>query len=74
MVFDAGAGGAAPITDTSSSLKSIRCRSGSVDGVLVQGVSKNRRAVDTLCVVGIVNVPLNCAHWPFVAVTLTRLV
>ena len=45
-----------------------------MDGVLVHGVSKNRRAVDTLCVVGIVNVPLNCAHWPFVAVTLTRLV
>src|SRR3990170_4261868 len=47
MVFDRGGGGAAPTTETSSSLKSMRCRLGSEDGVLVQGVSKNRRAVDT---------------------------
>lgn len=74
MVLDGGAGGAAPVRETSSSLKSMRCVAGSLDGLLVQGVSKKRRAVVVLCVAGMVNVPRRVAQAPLTAVTLTRFV
>ncbi len=74
IVFEGGPGGAAPTTETSSSTKSMRCVAGSADGLLVHGVSKNSRAVPTFWSAGIVNRPSNVAHWPLVAVTLTRFV